>query len=116
MLGFPMWDFRAPDLGVQGSAMTLELAIISVLAGIALGLRYKVFVLVPAVTLTIMFAVTGGIAHGDRLWSILLAMAILGTAVQIGYLAGIMIRAAVRSICASIGGRNPQFNSQIGRT
>jgi hypothetical protein len=97
--------------------MTLELAIISVLAGTALGLRYKVFVLVPAVTLTIMFAVMGGIAHGDRLWSILLAMTILGTAVQFGYLVGIMIRAAVGSICASIlGGRNPQFNSQIGRT
>src|SRR5258708_3895845 len=97
--------------------MTLELAIISVLAGTALGLRYKVFVLVPAVTLSIMFAVMGGIARGDRLWSILLAMAILGTAVQFGYLAGIMLRAAVGSICASVlGGRNPQFNSQIGRT
>jgi len=97
--------------------MTLELAIISMLAGIALGLRYKVFVLVPAVTLTITFAVMAGIAHGDRLWSILLAMATLGTAVQFGYLAGIMIRAAVGSICASIlGGRNPQFNSQIGHT
>jgi hypothetical protein len=93
--------------------MTLELAIITVLAGIALGLRYKVFVLVPAVSLTIMFAAIGGIAHGDRLWSILFAMAILGTAVQFGYLAGIMIRAAVGSICASIvGGRNPEFNSQ----
>jgi hypothetical protein len=91
------------------------LAIIGVLAGIALGLRYKVFVLVPAVTLTIMFAVIGGIAHGDRLWSILLAAATLGTAVQFGYLAGIMIRAAVGSIWAlMIGGRNPQFNSQIG--
>jgi hypothetical protein len=96
--------------------MTLELAIVSVLTGIALGLRYKVFVLVPAVTLTIMFAVKGGIAHGDRLWSILLSMAILGTAVQFGYLAGIMIRAAVGSIRTSIlGGRNPEFNSQIGR-
>jgi hypothetical protein len=97
--------------------MTLELAIISMLAGIALGLRYKVFVLVPAVGLTIMFAAMGGIAYGDHLWSILLAMTILGTAVQFGYLAGIMIRAAVGSICASIlAGRNPQFNSQIGHT
>jgi NADH:ubiquinone oxidoreductase subunit 6 (subunit J) len=97
--------------------MTLELAIISMLAGIALGLRYKVFVLVPAVGLTIMFAAMGGIAHGDRLWSILLAMTILGTAVQFGYLAGIMIRAAVGPIRASIlGGRNPEFNSQIGHT
>jgi hypothetical protein len=97
--------------------MTLELAIISMLAGIALGLRYKVFVLVPAVSLTIMFAVVGGIAHGDRMWSILFTMAILGTAVQFGYLAGIMIRVTVGSIFSSLaGGRNPQFNSQIGHT
>jgi hypothetical protein len=97
--------------------MTLELAIISMLVGIALGLRFKVFVLVPAVSLTIMFAVVGGIAHGDRMWSILFAMAILGTAVQFGYLAGIMIRVTVGSIFSSLaGGRNPQFNSQIGHT
>ena len=96
--------------------MTLELAIISMLAGIALGLRYKVFVLVPAVTFAVIFAAIGGIAHGDRLWSIVLAMAILGTAVQFGYVAGIMIRASVGSIFTSIaGGRHPQFNSQIGR-
>jgi hypothetical protein len=97
--------------------MTLELVIISALAGIALGLRYKVFVLVPAVSLTMMLAVMSGIAYGDRLWSILFAMAILGTAVQFGYLAGIMIRPAIGSIFASlVGGRNPQFNSQIGHT
>jgi NADH:ubiquinone oxidoreductase subunit 6 (subunit J) len=97
--------------------MTLELAIVSMLAGIALGLRYKVFVLVPAVGLTIVFAAMGGIAHGDRLWSIVLATAILGTAVQFGYLAGIVIRATAGSICASIlGSRNPGFNAQTGRT
>jgi hypothetical protein len=97
--------------------MTLELAIVSMLAGIALGLRYKVFVLVPAVGLTIMFAAMGGIAQGDHLWSILFATAILGTAVQFGYLAGIMIRATAGSICASIlGGRNPGLNAQARRT
>ena len=96
--------------------MAFELALVGVVVGIVLGLRYKVFVLVPAVSLAIMFAVMSGIARGDRVWSILLAMAILGTAVQFGYLAGIMIRAAVGSICTSIlGGRNPEFNSQIGR-
>ncbi len=96
--------------------MAFELALVGVVVGIVLGLRYKILILVPAVSLAIMFAVMSGIARGDRVWSILLAMAILGTAVQFGYLAGIMIRAAVGSICTSIlGGRNPEFNSQIGR-
>jgi hypothetical protein len=97
--------------------MLLELAIISVLAGIALGLRFKVFVLVPAVTLAIMFAMIVGVARADHFWSIVLAMVILGTAVQVGYLAGIVIRVAVGSICVlMIGGHNPEFNSEIGHT
>lgn len=97
--------------------MTLQLAVISVLAGLALGLRFKVFVLAPAVTLAMIFAITGGVAHGDHLGSIVLAMVILGTAVQFGYLTGIAIRAAARPIFASIiGGRNPQLNSQTGRS
>jgi len=75
--------------------MAFELAIVSVLAGIALGLRYKVLILVPAVTLAMIFAMMVAIARGDHFWSIILVMAIPGTAVQFGYLAGIVIRAAV---------------------
>jgi len=75
--------------------MTLELVIVSVLAGIALGLRYMVLILVPAVIVATIFAMTVAIARGDHFWSIFLAMAIPGTAVQLGYLAGIAIRAAM---------------------
>jgi hypothetical protein len=96
--------------------MTFELAIICVLAGIALGLRFKVLILVPAVTLAMMFAMIIGVAHADHFWSIVLAMVILGAAVQFGYVAGILIRAAIRSLCApTIGGRNPGLKSEIGR-
>ena len=96
--------------------MALQLAIISALVGIALGLRCKVFVLVPAITLAMVFAVVAGVAHGDQLGSIILAMAMLGTAVQFGYLTGIAIHAAAGPISAFIvGARNPQFNSQTGR-
>jgi len=96
--------------------MTFELAIISVLAGIALGLRFKVLILVPAVILAMIFAIIIGVARADTFWSIVLAMAILGAAVQFGYLAGIMLRAAVSSLCAfTFGSRNPELNSEIGR-
>jgi hypothetical protein len=107
---FRIWKFGHAQPWVQVGAMALELAIISVLAGIALGLRYKVLILVPAVTVAMLFAIIIGVAHADRFWSIVLAMVMLGTAVQIGYLAGIVIRAAIRSICAhTIGGRNPEI-------
>ena len=93
--------------------MVLELAVISVLAGIALGLRYKVLILVPAVAVAMLFAIAIGVTHADRFWSIILAMVILGTAVQFGYLMGIILHAAIRSICAfTMGGRNPEISSE----
>ena len=97
-----------------GGVMTSDLAIISVLAGIALGLRFKVLILVPAVTLVTMFAMIIGVARADRFWSIVLAMVILGAAVQFGYVAGLLMRAAIRSLCApTIGGRNPELSTEI---
>jgi hypothetical protein len=77
------------------SAMSLELAIISTLAGVALGLRYKVMILIPVAALVMMFAMIVGLARGDHFWSIFSATVISGTAIQLGYLAGISIRAAV---------------------
>ena len=68
------------------------------LGGIALGLRYKVLILVPAVALAMVFAIIVGIARADHFWSIILAMVIVGTAVQLGYLVGIAIRAAIGSV------------------
>ncbi len=75
--------------------MTLELALSASLAGIALGLRYKVVILIPAVVLVMLFAMMVGIARGDRFLSLILAMAIPGAAIQLGYLAGAQIRATV---------------------
>jgi hypothetical protein len=98
---------------VQGGAMGLQLAMIGVLAGTALGLRYKVFVLVPAVTLAMIFAAMAGIAHGNHLGSIILAMVILGATIQLGYLTGIAIYAAGPILASLIGGRGSQLNSHM---
>jgi hypothetical protein len=76
--------------------VAIQLAVISVLAGIALGLRYRVVILVPAVALIVIFAIVIGVARGDDFWSITLAIVAAGTAVQVGYLVGITIRAIVR--------------------
>jgi hypothetical protein len=96
----------------MGLQLAIKLAIIGVLAGTALGLRYKVFVLVPAVTLAMIFAAMTGIAQGDYLGAIILAMVILGATVQFGYLTGLAIHAAAGPI-SLIGGRGSQLNSQM---
>ena len=90
-----MWLDLQPWLPLLTISLTITLCF---LAGIALGLRYKVWILVPAVTLAMIFAMIIGVARADHFWSIVLAMVVLGTAVQFGYLAGIEIRAAVGSV------------------
>jgi hypothetical protein len=71
--------------------MAIALAFIGVVVGIALGLRFKVWVLVPAIALAVIFALTVGLVRGDRLGSIILAMVIVGTTIQLGYLVGIFL-------------------------
>jgi hypothetical protein len=71
--------------------MALALTIIGCVVGIALGLRFNVLVLVPAIALAVIFALTVGLARGDRFGSIVLAMVIVGSAIQLGYLVGILL-------------------------
>jgi hypothetical protein len=64
----------------RNGSMAPVLAIIGVVVGIALGLRFKVFVLVPAIALAVIFALTVGLARGDGFGSIVLAVVIVVTA------------------------------------
>jgi len=92
--------------------MTLELTVISVVAGAVLGLRYKVLVLVPAVMFAMIFAIVVGVARADGLWSIVLMMAALSIAVQFGYVAGIVLRAVGEWIFTSLNrSRGPELCS-----
>src|ERR1700719_3138906 len=68
---------------------------ISVLIGTAIGLHFKVFVLLAAVVLALVSTAAIGIAHGDQMGSVVLTMVVVATAVQISYLAGAVTREAV---------------------
>jgi hypothetical protein len=61
---------------------------ISVLIGTAIGLHFNVFVLLAAVVLAFVSTAAIGIAHGDQMWSVVLTMVVVATALQISYLAG----------------------------
>src|SRR6267378_2064058 len=78
--------------------MAFELAIIGVLVGIVLGLRYKILILVPTVLFAMIFTIMVGVARADSFWSIVLTTVAVVTAVQLGYLAGIVIHAAIALI------------------
>jgi hypothetical protein len=87
LAGGPTKHLALPGEG----SMVLALSIIGVVVGIALGLRLKVLILVPAIALAVMFALTIGIARGDDFWLIVLAMVIVGPAIQLGYFVGIFL-------------------------
>jgi hypothetical protein len=78
--------------------MAFELAMIGVVVGIVLGLRYNILVLVPAVLFATILAIIIGIGRADSFWSIVLTTVALVAAVQLGYLAGIAIHAVIAAI------------------
>ena len=74
----------------------LILTMISLLIGIVLGLRFKVFVLVPAIGLALaMVAVTGA---GDGTLQLVSTMVVVATSLQLGYLGGGILQS---SVCAA---------------
>jgi hypothetical protein len=58
------------------------------LAGMLLGQRFKVLILLPAIGVAAIIATCAGIASGDHFWSIVLLAVWLAVALQIGYLIG----------------------------
>jgi hypothetical protein len=79
--------------------MALEIVTIFVI-GAALGLRFKVMILVPALVSTALFGTILGLTRGDQFWSIAITVILLEMAIQVGYLAGILLRATIASVRA----------------
>jgi hypothetical protein len=67
----------------------LSLLTISIFVGIALGLRFKVFILVPTVGLALAVVAANGMANEDGVWSLVATMVVVTTFLQLGYSAGV---------------------------
>jgi hypothetical protein len=65
----------------------LMLLISSALAGAVLGLKFKVLILVPALLFSLLLIASAGIARDAGFGSIVLAMFLSATSLQLGYLA-----------------------------
>jgi len=72
----------------------LTLTIVTILVGAVLGLRYKVFILLPAVTFVLVFVIGVGVARGAGIWRIALDMMVATAALQLGYAGGSAFAAA----------------------
>jgi hypothetical protein len=69
----------------------LNLSTISTLLGAAFGLRFGVLILVPVMALELGIVAVNGIAIGEGAWQLLIAMSLVATSVQLGYLGGSII-------------------------
>ena len=74
------------------SAMTPKLTFWQVLRSVC---DTKVLILIRAVVLVILFTLIVGMARGDGFPSSVLAVAIAGAGIQVGYLVGAQIRVLV---------------------
>jgi hypothetical protein len=91
----------------------ITFGLISLLAGMVLGQRFKVLAVVPAIAAWLLVAIGYGMAHSEGLGSTVLLAALAVASLQIGYLAGVAIRyslAAARTSglrTASVNGPQP---------
>jgi len=69
---------------IRGLRLLLTLTIVTVLGGAVLGLRYKVFILLPAATFVLVFVIGVGVARGAGIWRIALEMMVAMTALYAG--------------------------------
>jgi hypothetical protein len=79
----------------RGRSTMMALFFISFLVGAVLGQRFRVFILLPAMSLALICTITAGIARAQDVWSIAMAAVCVTTALQIGYLIGTGIRCLI---------------------
>ena len=65
--------------------------IISVLAGMAIGLRFRVLMILPAIVAGVLLTATITFVQGEHIWTIISASGLSAIGVQIGYLCGTFV-------------------------
>jgi hypothetical protein len=71
----------------------MVLLVLSVVIGMCLGLRFNVFALFPAIALALLGTAAVAIGRGERPGFVVLTIVFVGSALQIGYLLGVITRA-----------------------
>jgi hypothetical protein len=87
-------DVKCSNLITGEEVVMLTITIVTVLGGAVLGLRHKVFILMPAATFVLVFVIGLGVARGASIWEIALEMLVATTALQLGYAGGSAFTAA----------------------
>jgi hypothetical protein len=89
------------------------LMLLALLVGAVLGMRFKVFVLIPAIGLTVPIILAVGMIRGESVASFAVTAILAGACLQIGYLAGAVTR---YTIAAAGAGRRHSPAMRLQRT
>jgi hypothetical protein len=87
------------------------LSTISAIVGVALGLRFKLLILVPAIGFVAAIIGAGGVASGESPWHLALAIAAAAISVQVGYLGGTLVRHVFDATRTKPNSRAPERKS-----
>ena len=69
-------------------------ALITLMTGLVLGMRYRFLILVPVTVFAVVAILAVGLTHADDIGSIIIAMLIAAICLQAGYVAGLCARYA----------------------
>jgi hypothetical protein len=91
---------RLPTISVWGHAMVTLIITISFLIGAILSVRWRVFVLIPTIVISMLgVAIVGG-AGNFQFWNLIFVIILTGTAIQLGYFVGLLANwGATSEIC-----------------
>lgn len=67
-----------------------------VLTGMAVGLRFKVLMIMPVIFIAVLFTGAMTVVQGDHAWAIISAILLNAIGVQVGYLCGTFAHAMLR--------------------
>lgn len=67
------------------------MALITLCIGATLGLRFRVFVLIPAILATVLVVTAGGLIQGTGIGTIAVMNVICAVCLQFGYLGGVLL-------------------------
>jgi hypothetical protein len=72
----------------------LMVALIALMTGLVLGMRYRFLILIPATVLAVIAILAVGLTHADDIGSMVFAMLIAAICLQAGYVTGLCARYA----------------------
>ena len=69
----------------------IVLAVSSLLIGVLLGLRFKVYILIPAIFSVLALVILIDLARGNDFWWLAISVGLVTVGLQVGYLIGAVV-------------------------